>query len=58
MKQCDTCVYGKYKNDLFCCCSSQLHFELVELVKRIPLFGRDVADYECTNYEPADGDAE
>lgn len=50
MKQCKTCLNREYKNELCCCAVAELFHAFRELLKNIPLFGKDVQTYECGNY--------
>lgn len=51
MKQCETCLYREYKDDLICCNVNHLHFAFREMLKSLPLIGKDIHDYECKAYE-------
>lgn len=51
MKQCETCLYREYKDYLICCNANHLHFAFREMLKSLPLIGKDIHDYECKAYE-------
>lgn len=50
MKQCETCLHREYKDKLLGCSVTSLFHAIRELLKQLPLFGKDFQDYECSNY--------
>lgn len=48
MKQCENCIYKKYKKELTCCCANELGHALTELIKQIPVIGKYIKEHECT----------
>ena len=50
MKQCETCINGEYKDKLFICAVANLFHAIRELLKQLPLFGKEVQNYECSLY--------
>lgn len=47
MKQCEFCLNKEYKEKLMCCQFAELGNAVTELLKQLPLFGKDVQDFEC-----------
>ena len=60
MKQCETCEFRVFRDELTCCIVADLAHEFTELRKALPLVGKYVKDYECKNYleeyKPEKGD--
>lgn len=50
MKQCETCLHREYKDKLIGCSVTTLFHAIRELLKQLPLFGKDFQDYECSLY--------
>lgn len=44
------CEYDEYKNELFCCTVHRFYFHLTMLEQSIPLIGKWIPDYECSDF--------
>ena len=51
MRDCETCLMREYNDDLICCAVNKLHYEFVNLLKQIPIFGESIKEYHCQAYE-------
>lgn len=49
MKQCRICINREYKENLICCNVAKLKYEFTEILRCIPLFGKDIKQYECSS---------
>lgn len=60
MKQCETCEFKHFKDEIIGCQAAHLKHEWTELKKQLPFIGKYVKDYECPDYleEVKPGDSE
>ena len=50
MKQCETCEFKEFKEEILSCEVCNLAYEWTELKKLLPFIGKHVKDYECPHY--------
>lgn len=50
MKQCETCEFRPFKDDILSCQTAQLKYEWTELKKQLPFIGKYIKDYECPEW--------
>lgn len=59
MKQCETCEFKVFKEELTGCAFAEEKHALTEFAKTLPVIGKYVKDYTCPNYlaeyRPDDG---
>lgn len=51
MKQCETCIDSKLKEETLACQIHHLYAAFQECLQSIPFFGKYVKDYHCKDYE-------
>lgn len=50
MKQCESCLFRAYKDELCGCAANELKHEWTKLLQTIPYFGRFIKVHDCPQY--------